>query len=36
MKVSKILYKPVGLGLGIVGGMLAGIVFKQTWKRLGS
>ncbi|MEU3369061.1 DUF4235 domain-containing protein [Streptomyces sp. NPDC006711] len=34
MKVSKILYKPVGLGLGVVSGMLAGIVFKQTWKRL--
>ncbi|MCX5386653.1 DUF4235 domain-containing protein [Streptomyces sp. NBC_00083] len=34
MKVSKIVYKPFGLGLGIAGGMLAGVVFKQAWKRL--
>ncbi|MEU9100171.1 DUF4235 domain-containing protein [Streptomyces sp. NPDC048361] len=34
MKLSKIVYKPFGLGLGIAGGMLAGVVFKQAWKRL--
>ncbi|NBM21310.1 DUF4235 domain-containing protein [Streptomyces sp. GC420] len=35
MKVSKIAYKPVGLALGMAGGMLAGTAFKQVWKRLG-
>ncbi|MCL7425513.1 DUF4235 domain-containing protein [Streptomyces sp. YS415] len=35
MKASKIAYKPVGLALGAVTGMLAGAVFKQAWKMLG-
>ncbi|MFJ8538872.1 DUF4235 domain-containing protein [Streptomyces sp. NPDC093591] len=35
MKTSKIAYKPVGLALGAVSGMLAGAAFKQTWKMLG-
>ncbi|MEU3619097.1 DUF4235 domain-containing protein [Streptomyces sp. NPDC006872] len=35
MKVSKIVYKPVGLALGAVSGVLAGGVFKQVWKKLG-
>jgi predicted metal-dependent enzyme (double-stranded beta helix superfamily) len=35
MKTSKIVYKPVGLALGAVSGMLAGAAFKQTWKMLG-
>ncbi|MBT2423590.1 DUF4235 domain-containing protein [Streptomyces sp. ISL-22] len=35
MKASKIAYKRVGLALGVVGGMAAGAVFKQTWKPLG-
>ncbi|MCX4759485.1 DUF4235 domain-containing protein [Streptomyces sp. NBC_01275] len=35
MKASKIVYKPVGLALGAVSGMLAGGVFKQVWKKLG-
>jgi hypothetical protein len=32
--VSKagLLYKPLGLGLGLAGGLLAGAVFKQVWK----
>jgi hypothetical protein len=32
--VSKtgLLYKPVGLGLGLAGGLLAGAIFKQVWK----
>ncbi|MFF9212909.1 MULTISPECIES: DUF4235 domain-containing protein [unclassified Streptomyces] len=28
-------YKPVGLALGAVSGMVAGAVFKQAWKMLG-
>ncbi|MXM62757.1 DUF4235 domain-containing protein [Streptomyces sp. HUCO-GS316] len=35
MKASKIAYKPVGLVLGAVSGMVAGAAFKQTWKMLG-
>ncbi|MFF5703631.1 DUF4235 domain-containing protein [Streptomyces sp. NPDC012794] len=35
MKASKIAYKPVGLVLGATGGALAGVAFKQLWKRLG-
>ncbi|GHE35820.1 membrane protein [Streptomyces longispororuber] len=35
MKASKIAYKPVGLALGAVSGMLAGMVFRQAWKALG-
>jgi hypothetical protein len=31
-KVSKIAYKPVGLLLGIAGGALAGLVFREVWK----
>ncbi|MFD5143071.1 DUF4235 domain-containing protein [Streptomyces sp. NPDC058401] len=34
MKASKIAYKPVGLTLGAVSGMIAGMAFKQTWKVL--
>ncbi|WP_299541886.1 DUF4235 domain-containing protein [uncultured Streptomyces sp.] len=32
MKASKIAYKPVGMALGAVSGMIAGAAFKQTWK----
>ncbi|MEJ8667543.1 DUF4235 domain-containing protein [Streptomyces sp. NPDC048384] len=35
MKASKIAYKPVGMAMGAVSGVLAGAVFKQVWKRLG-
>ncbi|WP_367325980.1 DUF4235 domain-containing protein [Streptomyces sp. HUAS ZL42] len=35
MRASKIAYKPVGLALGALSGVLAGAVFKQVWKRLG-
>ncbi|KOG09678.1 DUF4235 domain-containing protein [Streptomyces viridochromogenes] len=35
MKGSKIAYKPVGLALGAVSGVVAGGVFKQVWKKLG-
>ncbi|WOF22444.1 DUF4235 domain-containing protein [Microbacterium betulae] len=32
---AKILYRPVGLLSGVVSGALAGLVFKQIWKRVG-
>lgn len=32
MKASKIAYKPVGMVLGAVSGMIAGAAFKQAWK----
>ncbi|MFI8933228.1 DUF4235 domain-containing protein [Streptomyces sp. NPDC053474] len=35
MKASKIAYKPVGLLLGAVSGMVAGSLFKQVWKVVG-
>jgi hypothetical protein len=35
VKASKIAYKPVGLALGAVSGMVAGPAFKQAWKMLG-
>ena len=35
MKASKVAYKPGGLALGAVSGMLAGALFKQAWKMLG-
>ncbi|NGO12411.1 DUF4235 domain-containing protein [Streptomyces sp. HC44] len=35
MKASKIAYKPVGMAMGALSGVLAGAVFKQVWKKLG-
>ncbi|MCB5164553.1 DUF4235 domain-containing protein [Streptomyces bambusae] len=35
MKASKIAYRPVGLTLGAVSGLLAGVAFKQAWKMAG-
>ncbi|MFI6808100.1 DUF4235 domain-containing protein [Streptomyces luteogriseus] len=35
MKASKIAYKPVGMAMGAISGVLAGAVFKQVWKKLG-
>ncbi|WNI16765.1 DUF4235 domain-containing protein [Actinacidiphila sp. ITFR-21] len=32
MKAVAIAYKPVGLLVGVAGGMLAGAVFSQIWK----
>ncbi|MGW5849149.1 DUF4235 domain-containing protein [Streptomyces sp. NPDC055254] len=32
MKASKVAYRPVGLALGAVSGMIAGAAFKQAWK----
>jgi hypothetical protein len=30
--VKKLLYKPLSLTFGVLGGVLAGVVFKQLWK----
>ncbi|MBK6014054.1 DUF4235 domain-containing protein [Streptomyces sp. MBT53] len=35
MRASKIAYKPVGLALGMLGGLAAGALFKQAWKTIG-
>ncbi|WP_042394550.1 DUF4235 domain-containing protein [Streptacidiphilus carbonis] len=35
MNAAKIAYKPVGLVLGAVGGVIAGAAFKQLWKAIG-
>ncbi|MGW4814279.1 DUF4235 domain-containing protein [Kitasatospora cineracea] len=35
MNAVRVLYKPVGLILGVTGGLLAGIAFKQAWKIIG-
>jgi len=33
---AKILYRPVGLTSSILGGILAGVIFKQVWRRAAS
>ena len=30
----KLLYKPVGILFSVLGGLLAGSIFKQIWKRV--
>jgi hypothetical protein len=32
-KSAKLLYRPVGLTSSIIGGLVAGQVFRQVWKR---
>jgi len=32
--VIKLLYKPLSIAAGVAGGILAGAVFKQVWKRV--
>lgn len=32
--MNKLLYKPIGLILGALSGVLASTVFKQVWKRV--
>ncbi|MFJ7266660.1 DUF4235 domain-containing protein [Streptomyces sp. NPDC099050] len=34
MNTAKFAYKPVGLALGAVSGLIAGAAFKQAWKVL--
>jgi hypothetical protein len=31
---ARILYKPLGLAAGVTGGLIAGALFKQVWKRV--
>lgn len=31
--MNKVVYKPLSWGVGALGGVLAGQVFKQVWKR---
>lgn len=33
-KSAKVLYRPVGLASGIAGGLIAGAIFRQVWKRV--
>ncbi|MFJ4776590.1 DUF4235 domain-containing protein [Streptomyces sp. NPDC088762] len=35
MNKMKMAYRPVGLGLGMAGGLLAGMAFKQVWRVVG-
>jgi hypothetical protein len=30
----QLLYKPLGIAFGVLGGILAGTVFKQIWKKV--
>lgn len=30
--MKKLMYKPVGMALGVAAGLLAGAVFKQIWR----
>ncbi|QES46605.1 hypothetical protein DEJ50_00810 [Streptomyces venezuelae] len=32
MKAPKVAYKPIGLVLGAISGMIAGAAFRQVWK----
>jgi ABC-type nickel/cobalt efflux system permease component RcnA len=34
VNAAKIAYKPVGLLLSVASGAIAGVVFKQVWKRI--
>ncbi len=33
-KGAKLVYRPVGLGAGVLAGVISGAVFKQVWKRV--
>jgi hypothetical protein len=32
--VAKLIYRPLGIVFSVLGGILAGAVFKQIWKRV--
>jgi Protein of unknown function (DUF4235) len=32
-KSAKVLYRPIGLAGSIAGGLVAGVIFKQVWRR---
>ncbi|WP_370617869.1 DUF4235 domain-containing protein [Mumia sp. Pv 4-285] len=33
-KAAKLAYRPIGLLTGIAGGLIAGAIFKQVWKKV--
>ena len=33
--MAKVIYKPLGLLFGILGGLVAGAVFKRVWRAVG-
>jgi Protein of unknown function (DUF4235) len=33
--IAKIIYKPMGLAVSVLGGVLASAAFKRTWKLVG-
>ena len=33
-KTAKVVYRPVGIASSIVGGLVAGLVFKQIWRAI--
>jgi hypothetical protein len=33
--MGKILYRPLSLAMSVVGGLIAGMAFKQVWRLLG-
>ena len=32
--MNKLVFKPVSLAAGVAGGVIAGAIFKQVWKRI--
>ena len=32
--MAKLIYKPLGIIFGVLGGLTAGTIFKQVWKRI--
>jgi hypothetical protein len=32
--MAKLLYRPLGIAFSVLGGLVAGAVFKQIWKRI--
>ena len=32
--MAKLIYKPLGIIFGVLGGLAAGTIFKQVWKRI--
>ncbi|MFG2294558.1 DUF4235 domain-containing protein [Streptomyces sp. NPDC048603] len=35
MNKAKIMYRPLGLAMGTLGGLVAGLLFKQLWQIIG-
>jgi Protein of unknown function (DUF4235) len=33
-KTAKVVYRPVGIASSVVGGIVAGMLFKQVWRRV--